>query len=202
MSLEHRHQKLCSNCSSIITTTKVCKECKAGPFCSECLIDNDQCQTCFILTAMEPPRRKELLATCHGNNLKENQQVPPNDIHRKYTYEDFEQVFNVKATHEILFDKNLVSLLDEKDIKLDPEYLESIEYSQILTKEYASFIQLKGPERAQRETSMFYVMWSGIEIGYGLFAKRAIRKGEIIGMYCGRVSLNQDDDNTGFIKLY
>jgi SET domain-containing protein len=54
----------------------------------------------------------------------------------------------------------------------------------------------------KHDIDTLYVMWSSPVLGYGLFAKTFIKRGDIIGMYCGIVNFNSENDNTDYRWKY
>jgi hypothetical protein len=119
----------------------------------------------------------------------------PADPSRIYTYDDFQEQWNVDPLHMVVFPKEVEAYLDTMDIKNDQYYKENQRYVEQSAKKYGDFIASAPHERRDREIA--YVKWSSPIVGYGLFAKRDIQRGEVIGLYSGQVEL--DLQNTDYV---
>jgi hypothetical protein len=122
-------------------------------------------------------------------------------VHKRYSYDDF-PFFNVTPLHTPVFDSSIDSKLEAMDITQDEEYKDSPSYARQLTATYTPFLALDPSLRAAREREMFYIRHSSFERGYGLFASKVLRKGEIVGLYSGSVCANTATDCTDYRWVY
>ncbi|KAJ3261735.1 hypothetical protein HK103_004686 [Boothiomyces macroporosus] len=136
--------------------------------------------------------------TAHVQYLKNipinpNDPKVPLDIDREYTVADFKKYFNVHPLHEVVFDNQLKIFLDLNHLTIDTE---SFKFPPDLA-EYEQQIKSLIDSPPQND-DRFVVKWSSKETGFGLFAKKPISKGDIIGIYTGVVNL-YPDKNGDFI---
>ncbi|KAI8905830.1 hypothetical protein EDD86DRAFT_248779 [Gorgonomyces haynaldii] len=99
---------------------------------------------------------------------------------KHYSYDDFEEKFNVQPLHSVLWDPELEWLVDAYDPREDEFYLEDKEYHDEISDKYCSFVQSGSHEQWERDR--YYVKWSSPERGYGLFTRTDIQKGDVIGL--------------------
>jgi hypothetical protein len=89
-------------------------------------------------------------------------------------------------------------LLGDHDPKTDSYY---IDYSEEILdgyEEYTKYIDQGSHEKEDMER--YEVKWASIPSGFGLFAKKDIKEGEIIGLYTGEVTA--DVENTDYMWDY
>jgi hypothetical protein len=126
-----------------------------------------------------------------GTNADNHPYMINGNIHllekqREYTYDDFETVFNVVAIHEQILTDKVYELLKNHDAKTDDYYLENKEMIDERYHEFVHYITAGSHEQEDRER--FAIKWVSNELGFGMFAKKPIFKGEIVGNYVGLVT--------------
>ncbi|KAJ3277011.1 hypothetical protein HDV01_000063 [Terramyces sp. JEL0728] len=131
----------------------------------------------------------------HSNYLKyipTNPDDPevPLDINREYTFDDFQKYFNVHPLHEVVLDSNLKMFLEMHGMTMETESYRFPPELEGLAARAKMFIDL-----APTTDDRFVVKWSCKEYGFGVFAKKPISKGDIIGVYTGVVNLYVDPNS-------
>jgi hypothetical protein len=96
-----------------------------------------------------------------------------------------------------MWDPLISSKLDKMDIKLDEDYQADIDSNEELTRLYGVYIDTAPHDKHERE--YFTIKYSSVERGYGLFAKKYIMAGEIIGLYTGIVSERGIHQSTNYM---
>ncbi|KAJ3270759.1 hypothetical protein HDV01_007451 [Terramyces sp. JEL0728] len=127
----------------------------------------------------------------HTNYLKYLATDPKNpnvpfypDVH--YSYDDFETIFQVTPTHELILDEELEILLEDHNVFTDQHYLLNKNHIDEMMLNTESFFDIPDQEAYLRDH--FYVKWASPETGFGLFAKRDIPAKQVIGMYAGELT--------------
>jgi hypothetical protein len=103
------------------------------------------------------------------------------DIRKEYTYEDF-PIFNVTPIHQVIVDEDVQEWINQHPITIE-DYPDK----QILIEKYGELLNLESLEQYDREIAV--IKWVSDSIGFGLFAKRRITMGELIGRYTGILGL-------------
>jgi hypothetical protein len=100
---------------------------------------------------------------------------------RKFYQEDLSKFFLVEHLQNSYVDPDILPLLENYDIKTDPEYFEEAVQRRI---------ELYGPylERGFAEDRRLYVALSSPEMGYGAFADVYIPAWTIVGEYTGIIT--------------
>lgn len=135
---------------------------------------------------------------------KHSEDAIPTNTDKEYTYgltfiisDDFESKFDVTPLHHVLFDPDLEHALDEKDVHEDGWYKSDPLEKDRLAVLYGPFIAEGSHE--QRDRERYFIKWSSQELGYGLFAKVFIAKGEVIGLYTGITAARGVYQNTDYM---
>ncbi|KAI8905819.1 hypothetical protein EDD86DRAFT_210884 [Gorgonomyces haynaldii] len=118
---------------------------------------------------------------------------PPLNPGKQFSYDDFEEKFNVQPLHYVMWDPDLSRVLDQHDAKKASMYTEDVEGNEENTALYCPYIRAGSQEKYERER--YYIKWSSMERGYGLFAKKDLKEGEVVGLYTGigtRSTFNTD----------
>ncbi|KAJ3321737.1 hypothetical protein HDV06_003886 [Boothiomyces sp. JEL0866] len=141
------------------------------------------------------PKDEPSTSTAHANYLKyipvnPNDPGVPLDVNREYTYADFKKYFNVHPLHEVVFDNHLKIFLDLHNLRMDTENYKFPPQLEQLAERAKRFIDAQ-----PQEEDRFVVKWSSKQTGFGLFAKKPVSAGDIVGVYTGVVNLYPDKNS-------
>jgi hypothetical protein len=141
--------------------------------------------------------------TPHSSYLQNIPTLPndpriPLDPNKTYSYDDFEAVFGVKPLHVQVLTNEAKELLGDHDPKTDKYFLDYSEEILDGYDEFASYLDAGSHEMEDRER--YEIKWASIPSGFGLFAKKDIKAGEIVGLYSGEVTTQVD--NTDYMWDY
>ena len=130
--------------------------------------------------------------------MNPNDPVTPLYPDKEYTYDDFVKVFEVEPLHHNEYEPEVEELLKGHKVKDDYYYDQWKGELKVLRKKYTSFLEMDSLEERDRE--LMYIKWVSKQAGFGVFAKRDINSGELIGRYTGDVVL--DASNTDYLWTY
>jgi hypothetical protein len=122
----------------------------------------------------------------------------PLDPLRTYSYDDFESIFEVKPLHVQVLTEQAKELLGDHDPKTDQYFSDFKEEIMENYEDFTKYIDQGSHEQEDRER--YEIKWASIQSGFGLFAKKDIKEGEIVGLYTGEVTA--DVDNTDYMWDY
>lgn len=118
----------------------------------------------------------------------------PLDPNKTYSYDDFESVFHVKPLHVQVLTDDAKELLKGHDPKTDEYFLD---FKDDIMANYEDFTKwIDEGSHEQRDRDLYEIKWASIQSGFGLFAKKDIKAGEIVGLYGGVVTT--DVENTEY----
>jgi hypothetical protein len=133
----------------------------------------------------------------HNIPMKDGTNIP---LHpdREYTYDDFESVFNVLPLHEQIMTDEVAELLKDHNPTTDNYFLD---YKTNIMDRYEEFkAYLEGGSHEMEDREKFVIKWASPESGFGMFAKKDVYQGEIVGNYVGLVT--GDKRNTDYMWGY
>ncbi|KAJ3253829.1 hypothetical protein HK103_007690 [Boothiomyces macroporosus] len=115
----------------------------------------------------------------------------PLDPDVRYTYDDFERIFQVIPLHEVSVESELDVLLENHNLLTDLYYLNNKEHIDRITEETATFFAIPNFEAYMRD--FCHVKWASEESGFGLFANQDILENQVIGIYTGEIDAFTSD---------
>jgi hypothetical protein len=115
----------------------------------------------------------------------------PADPDAEYSYDDFETIFHVEPLHSVVLTPKAAEILKGHDARNDEYYQDYQDIVDELSLKYKSF--LDSPSLEERDRELMAIKWVSPQAGFGVFAKRDIKKGELVGIYCGEIVLNARD---------
>jgi hypothetical protein len=121
----------------------------------------------------------------------------PADLDREYTYEDFETMFEVTPLHQVLVLDEVKELLEGHDVTQDEYYKNWEKTVNRLAYKYRNELAMDSLEELDREKMA--VKWISLKTGFGVVAKRPIKKGEVVGRYTGTIGF--EGDNTDYVSM-
>jgi hypothetical protein len=130
--------------------------------------------------------------------VQSNDSRIPLDPNKTYSYDDFESVFGVKPLHVQELTSEAKEMLGDHDPMTDDYYLDYKDDIMQRYEEFTKYIDAGSHEHEDRER--YEVKWASIQSGFGLFAKKDLRVGEIVGLYGGIVT--SEVDNTDYMWDY
>jgi hypothetical protein len=141
---------------------------------------------------------KEDPHTHYFNNIKSSSKDPriPEDPDREYTYDDFRSIFEVEPIHQNEVEDEVKTILNDHNITENDDYYKDwVKKRRILLYKYRKLLALDSLEDYDREKMV--IKWISVEKGFGVIAKRLIKKTELIGRYTGVVGF--DNKNTDYV---
>ena len=137
-----------------------------------------------------PHSKYKIVPSKHDPNV-------PADPDREYTYDDFDSVFGVKPLHHVVISPEAKEVLKGHDLKTDPKYAE---YYDEIKEDLAKYGHLmdKSSEKFQRDTMV--VKWFSPIRGFGILAKKDIKKHTFLGVYTGVI--RKDIKNKDYTWTY
>lgn len=105
------------------------------------------------------------------------------DGKQKFYMEDFLSYFGIEPIHNTVIDPSLKALVDAHDITTDDLYKNNEDEMKYRIQKYSTWID-RGSEGDKR----FYVKYTDVNRGYGLYADTYIRKGDVLGVYAAELT--------------
>jgi hypothetical protein len=118
--------------------------------------------------------------------------IEPVDPDRHYSYLDFERVFHVEPLHSIIVSPTIQEMLENHSIeeeleKLDLDDKETVTSNQMYIEHYMTL------DHEKIITDLFYIKWVSATVGFGVFTRQNVNRGDIIGVYGGEVVEQPED---------
>ena len=129
--------------------------------------------------------------------LKEDSRIPVN-VDREFSYDDFKPIFEVDPLHQIVFTPKVLELIDDHNATTDEYYADYADDIEMYQKKFHDLLDAESLEERDRE--YMTVKWVSVFEGFGVFAKKDIKEGDLIGRYTGEVKL--DNPNTDYTWTY
>ena len=125
--------------------------------------------------------------------LKDDPRTPVDPL-REYTYDDFQSVFEVEPLHKVEITKEAAEIIDNHNVTDDNYYITWPEEIKELQVKFAGFLDADSLE--QRDREYMVVKWVSPLEGFGVFANKDIKEGELIGRYTGEIVRDIQDTGT------
>jgi type II secretory pathway component PulC len=152
-----------------------------------------------LLAAMLWFQSNQMMTAIHS--LSQRVESMENRLHiqkidtKEYTYKDFVSKFNVVPVFDIEMNDEVRRLVENNDITKEAKYQEVQADLKLLNDKMVHFIENNPRENDDRVV----VRYSGPKTGYGLFAKKPLKAGDILGVFAGELN---DSDNTDYMWVY
>ena len=117
----------------------------------------------------------------------------PADPDREYTYDDFLTIFEVEPLHQSEPISEVAEMLMDHDVTNDEYYDTWNQNIAELESKYSDL--LRNGSLEQRDRDLMVVKWVSTYEGFGVFARRDIKEGELVGEYTGEIV--KDPQNAG-----
>lgn len=122
------------------------------------------------------------------------------EVTKSFSYDHFETIFGVHALHEVIISPAIAEKLQGYDIFTDQTYLDKKEIIDDNIIACAEFFRMTPEQHEQNEREKYEIRWVSAKKGFGMFAKKDIPDGEIIGIYACVVVPN--DGNNDYMWVY
>ena len=137
----------------------------------------------------------------HSRYLRNIETTPedsriPTDPTREYTYDDFESVFEVEPIHKVILTPEVQEMIKNHDATLDEYYTTWTAEVKELQAKFGELMAAESLE--QRDREYMVVKWVSPYEGFGVFANKDIKKGEIIGRYTGEITADIQDTGINY----
>ena len=139
----------------------------------------------------------------HARYLK-NIETSPNDSRipaepdREYTYDDFLTVFEVEPLFKSVANEQVAELLKNHNVTNDAYFETWAEHISGLHDKYDGILSNGSFDKRDRE--LMVVKWVSQYEGFGVFALKDIKEGELVGEYTGEIV--QDPENSDYAWRY
>jgi hypothetical protein len=126
-----------------------------------------------------------------GYEIEFKKDIPePVDLDRQYSYLDFERVFHVEPLHSIIVSPTVQKLFRNHSIEQEKKFIyqkEIIHANQMYIEHYMTL------DHEKIVMDHFYIKWVSTKVGFGVFPKQNVKRGDIIGVYGGEIVEEPED---------